>query len=293
MENYITSQRDHMFRNVEVMIYVFDVESRDLEKDLHYYQSCIDSIIANSKDAKVFCLIHKMDLIPEGMRDEIFKTRVAELRRRSLPVSLACFQTSIWDETLYKAWSSIVYSLIPNVKSLESHLENFCRICDADEIVLFERTTFLVICHATSHGSNSSSISNNNSSSVVDWQASAAVALTSPGSGLTSSSTTPAAPIDGISSRSNSSSSLLDSHRFEKISNIIKNFKLSCSRSQSQFQSMEVRGRGFAAFVDVLTPNMFAMVVNTDATIQSAAIRLNIASARKHFERIEQGQFAR
>ena len=41
MENYITSQRDHMFRNVEVMIYVFDVESRDLEKDLHYYQSCV------------------------------------------------------------------------------------------------------------------------------------------------------------------------------------------------------------------------------------------------------------
>jgi hypothetical protein len=26
-------------------------------------------------------------------------------------------RTSIWDETLYKAWSSIVYMLIPNVKA--------------------------------------------------------------------------------------------------------------------------------------------------------------------------------
>jgi hypothetical protein len=27
MENYFSNQRDHIFRNVEVLIYVFDVES--------------------------------------------------------------------------------------------------------------------------------------------------------------------------------------------------------------------------------------------------------------------------
>ena len=32
MENYFASQRDNIFRNVEVLIYVFDVESRELEK---------------------------------------------------------------------------------------------------------------------------------------------------------------------------------------------------------------------------------------------------------------------
>ena len=29
MENYFESQRDHIFRGVEVLIYVFDVESRE------------------------------------------------------------------------------------------------------------------------------------------------------------------------------------------------------------------------------------------------------------------------
>jgi hypothetical protein len=29
MENYFETQRDHIFRNVEVLIYVFDIESRD------------------------------------------------------------------------------------------------------------------------------------------------------------------------------------------------------------------------------------------------------------------------
>merc|ERR1712183_248171 len=75
MENYFASQRDNIFRNVEVLIYVFDVESRELEKDLHYYQSCLEAILQNSPKAKVFCLIHKVDLIEEEQRDLIFDER--------------------------------------------------------------------------------------------------------------------------------------------------------------------------------------------------------------------------
>lgn len=76
MENYFTSQRDNIFRNVEVLIYVFDVESRELEKDMHYYQSCLEAILQNSPDAKVFCLVHKMDLVQEDQRDLVNLTAV-------------------------------------------------------------------------------------------------------------------------------------------------------------------------------------------------------------------------
>ncbi|KAG0261532.1 hypothetical protein BG011_000938 [Mortierella polycephala] len=238
MENYFASQRDHIFKNVEVLIYVFDVESRDVEKDMHYYQSCLEAIMTNSKDAKIFCLIHKMDLVQEDQRDKIYNERVLELQTRSLPLQVVTFRTSIWDETLYKAWSSIVYSLIPNVQLLESHLDNFCKISEADEIVLFERMTFLVIAHSTR----------------VD---------------------------NG------------DVHRFEKISNIIKQFKLSCSRTQGSFQSMEVRHSNFAGFIDYLTGNTYVMVIMSDPTIQSAATLMNISSARKHFEKLEGAQFSK
>lgn len=102
MENYFTSQRDNIFRNVEVLIYVFDVESRELEKDMHYYQSCLEAILQNSPDAKIFCLVHKMDLVQEDQRDLIFKEREEDLRRLSRPLECSCFRTSIWDETLYK-----------------------------------------------------------------------------------------------------------------------------------------------------------------------------------------------
>lgn len=43
-----------------------------------------------------------------------------------------------------QAWSSIVYQLIPNVQQLEMNLRNFAQIIEADEVLLFERATFLV-----------------------------------------------------------------------------------------------------------------------------------------------------
>ncbi|KAH9514728.1 hypothetical protein Btru_023429 [Bulinus truncatus] len=232
MENYFASQRDNIFRNVEVLIYVFDVESRELEKDIHYYQSCLEAILQNSPEAKVFCLIHKMDLVQDDQREIIFHERQEDLKRLSKPLDCTCFATSIWDETLYKAWSSIVYQLIPNVQQLEENLSNFATILDADEVLLFEKATFLVIsyCERVQHR---------------------------------------------------------DVHRFEKISNIIKQFKLSCSKIGSSFESMEVRNSAYAAFIEMFTPNMVVMVVMSDTSIPSAATQLNIKNARKHFEKLE------
>ena len=52
-----------------------------------------------------------------------------------------------------KAWSNIVHTLIPNAAILSKHLSTFAAACSATEVILFERTTFLVI--ATSSPSTS------------------------------------------------------------------------------------------------------------------------------------------
>jgi Ras-related GTP-binding protein A/B len=126
-----------------------------------------------SEGAKVYCLIHKMDLIKEEeSKEKVFKEKEEELRSVS-KAKITCFATSIWDETLYQAWSSIVYSLIPNIHKIERNLNDFTKICGADEVVLFEKASFLVIASASKKEHS-------------------------------------------------------DIHRFEKISNIVKQFKLSC-----------------------------------------------------------------
>ena len=96
-----------------------------------------------------------------------------DIKENSFGFQVECFKTSIWDETLYKAWSQIVHFLLPNINVLRSNLEQFCKAIKADEVVLFEKSTFLVIANYDAKNHK-------------------------------------------------------DEHRFEKISNIIKQFKLSC-----------------------------------------------------------------
>ena len=65
MEQYFQAQREHIFKNVEVLIFVFDVMSKEFVSDLEHYQSCLSALSDLSKNAKIFCLVHKMDLVPE------------------------------------------------------------------------------------------------------------------------------------------------------------------------------------------------------------------------------------
>ncbi|KAJ7578457.1 Gtr1/RagA G protein conserved region-domain-containing protein [Mycena floridula] len=148
MDSYLTTQRSTIFQHVGVMIYVFEVENSDLTKDLEYYRDCMDSLKQFSPQASVFLLVHKMDLVRDN-RPAVFDRKRKELEKASnVPVTV--FGTSIYDESLYKAWSSIVHTLIPNAAVLSKHLSTFAEACSATEVILFERTTFLVIATSCS-----------------------------------------------------------------------------------------------------------------------------------------------
>ena len=150
MENFLSSQANHVFSNVGVLIYVFDIESREFDRDLVTFAAIIRALADRSPSASVFCLIHKMDLVQDHLRNKIFAERSAAVKERSGQFDVAYFPTSIWDQSLYKAWSSIIYTLVPNLDVIEKHLKELVENMDAEEIVLFERTTFLVVTHVTS-----------------------------------------------------------------------------------------------------------------------------------------------
>jgi Ras-related GTP-binding protein A/B len=173
-----------------------------------------------------------MDLIhKDEERIRLYEERSGELLKLSEPLRVTCFGTSIWDETLYKAWSSIVYALVPNVEILENNLDKLCRLCDADEIVLFEKATFLVISHATHRDHE-------------------------------------------------------DVHRYEKISNIIKQFKLSCSKSQANFMSMQVENKRFTAFIDQFTTNTYIMIIISNPHIRKKELKRRNKEQQKRATRL-------
>jgi len=253
-ESYFERDRETIFRSVELLIYVFDIESDNPEKDFDHFCGVLEAIEENSPDARIFVLVHKMDLVDEEDRAPILEDRKALIKETCDTSGIDSFQifgTSIWDETLYRAWSEIVTNLIPNIGILETHLCNFCRVCDADEVVLFERATFLVISQAQ---------------------------------GAPDAVASPSEIELGISPHVKRTPHF-DAHRHEKISNIVKQFKLSCGKAQSQFQGMQVQNSRFSAFIDAFTANTYIMVIVSNPNVHTEATLLNIQNARSHFER--------
>merc|ERR1712039_478696 len=110
-------------------------------------------------------------------------------------------------------------------------LQHICHVCEADEVVLFEKNTFLLISH----------------SSRKDMQ---------------------------------------DSHRFEKISNIVKQFKLSCGKVKTSFRSFQVKNSMFSATIEPFLQHSFVMVVVSDPAIHGAATAANLWAARTHFSEL-------
>jgi Ras-related GTP-binding protein A/B len=240
MENYFESQRENIFQNAQVLIYVVSVSDRrgshdfkekDNNKELVYFSHAMESLRNFSPNARVFVLIHKLDLVHESKREEVLQNYERELINAAPGIKITCFGTSIWDETLFKAWSQIVYSLIPDINELEQHLQHICNVCEADEVVLFEKNTFLLISHFA---------------------------------------------------RKN----MQDSHRFEKISNIVKQFKLSCGKVKTSFRSFQVKNSLFAAFIEPFLNHSFVMVVISDPNVTAAATTTNLWAARTHFSEL-------
>ncbi|AEO56602.1 hypothetical protein MYCTH_2117190 [Thermothelomyces thermophilus ATCC 42464] len=287
MENYLSQQRAHVFSNVGVLIYVFDIESRDIERDLATYVNIISALIQYSREAKVFVLIHKMDLIQPMTREDVFEHRAALVRRKTSealaimhkqrpelgaggqqqqqqqqqeqqqqqqqqqtspspsastqlepPISLQLFATSIWDQSLYKAWASIIHDLVPNLAVIETQLASLGLAIDADEILLFERTSFLVVSRWTSAEGERNPYGD----------------------------------------------------RFERMSNILKSWKHTCSkytgtpRNAEQFSDFEYKmGATFSMFATKFTTNTYILVCMPPGEARFNSAKLNVAAARPWF----------
>lgn len=92
-----------------------------------------------------------MDLVQARLRNQLFEERAEFIRAASetFKDTVEFFQTSIWDQSLYKAWTQIIYFLIPNAHNIEGLLRQLAEIIDARELILYERTTCLMVTHVT------------------------------------------------------------------------------------------------------------------------------------------------
>lgn len=254
MENYLSQQKVHVFSNVGVLIYVFDIESRDTDRDIATYIEIIAVLMQYSPSARIYILVHKMDLIPPNTREAMYDERVQQVRQRTAEfahtlgigfdgnehsglLDVVAFATSIWDQSLYKAWASIIHDLVPNLSLIERNLAHLGTAIEAEELLLFERTSFLAV---------SSWIAPTTNNPTED--------------------------------------------RLERMSNIMKQFKQSISRftgaprNSEQFVLMELKfGLHFNLFILKFTTNTYLMVVLPPGEARFNAAMMNCRIAISHF----------
>ena len=260
-------QRPHIFSNVAILIYVFDVESKSFHTDALTYSRIVRALSDYSPSARLFVLMHKMDLVQTHLRQRVFEERISVVRAHSgrfaeAPSSmredgsvhatsgaatLDFYATSIWDQSLYKAWTSVIYTLIPNALALERLLSRLCTAFSARELILYERTTCLSITHVT---------------------------------------------------RGQEATSNPFPDRMERLSAILKNHKHALSRhakvppGSAHFRWLEIRTSGFCVFAARLTENTNVAAVLPPGEAGFNAAKGNLALARSKFEELDVGAAA-
>jgi Ras-related GTP-binding protein A/B len=241
METFLAQQRPHVFSNVGVLIYVFDIESRDFDRDLLTYRSIVSALSQYSPTSSIYILIHKMDLVAPQLREVAYNEKISAIRGKSEAFDPIPFATSIWDQSLYKAWAEIIHDLIPNLPEIEKHLQTLGEMIEAEEVLLFERASFLVVSHWTSQTGQQNPTTD----------------------------------------------------RFERLSNIIKNFKQSTSKytgtpkSAEQFCLLELKLTRFTMFIVKFTTNTYLAAIIPPGEERFNCALENAKLARKEFESLD------
>merc|ERR1712228_652123 len=227
LQSYFESQRDNVFRNVAVLIYVFDIESLEKQQnapsstgipnDFYEFNTALGAIRQQSPKTNIFTS-HCLQLQKEA---------------KTFDLNITCFATSIWDATLFHAWSQIVCSLLEDETLLKDELDDLCDKSQADEIILFEAATLLFITHSTRKGKI-----------------------------------------------------LKDPYRFERIANIVKQFKLRCNKARYLFQSMTVSNSKFTAFIGPFTKTTYVLAVISDPKIEIDAVTMNLNASKQKFDKL-------
>ncbi|XBW38121.1 hypothetical protein QEN19_003715 [Hanseniaspora menglaensis] len=155
--------KNHIFQMVQVLIHVFDVESDEVLKDIEIFSMVLQKLRNSSPNCKIFVLVHKMDLVQINKRENLFNIMMSKLKETCSMYgfeNVIGFPTSIWDESLYKAWSSIVCSMIPTIGVYKEKVKNMSEMLNLKEFILFEKSTFLVVCSSLENKYNKNNNSN-------------------------------------------------------------------------------------------------------------------------------------
>jgi GTPase SAR1 family protein len=116
---FVGEQAEFIFSDVAVLIWVIDVSNFDsVSTSRFYFNLAQKKLVEYSKEAIVFCLLHKMDLLIPDMKEKFTET----MKSYFVPmagIEIHYRSTSIFDQSIFTVVGEIIRALIlRNTKAL-------------------------------------------------------------------------------------------------------------------------------------------------------------------------------
>jgi len=151
LDEYHGPLRKNIFQKASVLLYVIDVSDVDrFENTRLEFEWSADQILSSNRNASLNIFLHKIDLIHD--RNALIPY-LKRLLSQNISHQINFYATSVFDESLFTAWSGIIREISPKSTFINSILKLLKDQDGVKEALLIEKTSGLA-CGSTINGSD-------------------------------------------------------------------------------------------------------------------------------------------
>jgi len=146
LDEYHGPLRKNIFRKASILLYVLDITDYDrFESARIEFEWSVNQILSYNPNAKLNIFLHKSDLIHD--KDSMV-SHIKKVFAGNISHEITLHLTSIFDESLFKAWSDIIRELSPKSTFINSILKQLKNQKGVKDALVIERSSGLA-CGST------------------------------------------------------------------------------------------------------------------------------------------------
>jgi Ras-related GTP-binding protein C/D len=145
---------ENIFNEIGALIWVIDAQDEYLDA-IARLNDTILNLQQHYPAINVEVFVHKVDGLSDDYRSDTFgditqrvQDELSDAGFENAPVSF--YQTSIYDHSIFEAFSKVIQKLIPQLPTLESLLNSLCSNCRIEKAYLFDVLSKIYIATDTS-----------------------------------------------------------------------------------------------------------------------------------------------
>ncbi len=151
LDEYHGPLRKNIFKKASVLLYIIDASDVDrFENSRLEFEWSVNQIFLFNHTAKLHVFLHKMDLIHD--KNAVIPY-LKELLSQNISSEISFHGTSVFDESLFTAWSGIIRDISPKSVFIDSILKLLKDQKGVNDALLIEKTSGLA-CGSTLNGSD-------------------------------------------------------------------------------------------------------------------------------------------